>query len=146
MFDEGGPGAGVMVSRKLPEEQRIFTMAHELKHFHTDRELGSSLCSSRNASDAVEIGAEIFAAELIFPDTDFSAEMAQRGIQPGACRPRDLVILKHETRATLSFAGLVKKAEFLGFCEHGSMSGTKWRALEREVYGVPFYLKLPRSK
>jgi Zn-dependent peptidase ImmA (M78 family) len=48
-------------------------MAHELKHHLADRMnvTSLSLCSSQNETAAVEIGAEVFAAELLLPEQMF---------------------------------------------------------------------------
>jgi len=140
--DEMGPS--VMLSKGLPEDPMVFTMAHELKHHLVDRELAVSYCDPSNASEPIEIGAEIFAAELIFPEHDFANALKSMGIQPGACTPNVLVRLKRETRTTLSYAALVKRATFSGFAAEGSLKGVKWKKLEEEIYGVPFYKRFRR--
>lgn len=142
--DELGPS--VMLDKKLPEDPMVFTMAHELKHHLVDRNLPVAYCSNRNMSEHIEIGAEIFAAELIYPEGDFVAAMAAKGIGPGRCTPEDLVHLKRETRTTLSYTGLAKRATFLGFAASGSLDGTKWKKLEEEIYGVPVYKRIPRRR
>jgi Zn-dependent peptidase ImmA (M78 family) len=59
-------GASVMLAKGLPDDPAIFTMGHELKHHLVDRESIVSLCDPSNRSAEIEIGAEIFAAELIY--------------------------------------------------------------------------------
>ena len=110
--DELGPT--VMVAKGLPQDPMAFTMAHELKHFFRDRDLGISYCDQSNLTKSIEIGAEIFAAELLFPDRDFVAHMSRMGIRTNQCLPRNLVQLKRRTGTTLSYAGLAIKAERLG--------------------------------
>lgn len=139
-YDEHG--ASVLINRFLPEEPKIFTMGHELKHFLKDRHLGVLWCGEDNQQDVIEIGAEIFAAELIFPDNDFKDSLYQMGIRQGECTPETLVRLKHETRTTLSYAGLVKKANFFGFASQDSLQGIKWKKLEEKIYGLPLYKRL----
>lgn len=134
-------GATIMISRGLPNDPAVFTMAHELKHFLVDQHLKTVFCGENNIGEEIEIGAEIFAAELIFPDADFQHNMQLKGIVKGSCTAEVLVHLKHDTQTTLSYAGLVKKAEFLGFASPGSLSGVKWKKLEEQIYGVPFYKK-----
>ncbi|MGH9958735.1 MAG: ImmA/IrrE family metallo-endopeptidase, partial [Pyrinomonadaceae bacterium] len=56
-------GTTVMLARGLPQDPLVFTMAHELKHFFRDRDLGVSYCDQSNATKTLEIGAEIFASE-----------------------------------------------------------------------------------
>src|SRR5688572_29119452 len=53
-------GPSVMLAKALPEDPFIFTLGHELKHHLADRELTLLPCSSREAKEPLEIGAEIF--------------------------------------------------------------------------------------
>ena len=92
-----------------------------------------------NQSAEIEIGAEIFAAELIYPEQMFSGNLLSMGVTLGSCTPQDLVVLKRETQTTLSYAGLAKRAEFLGFAPQGSLGKVAWKKLEESIYGVPFY-------
>jgi hypothetical protein len=51
----------------------------ELKHHLVDRDSAGGFCSESNRDDAIEIGAEIFAAELIFPEEDrFSVKLLRQ--------------------------------------------------------------------
>lgn len=138
--DELGPT--VMLMKTLPEDPMVFTMAHELKHHFVDRDNPLSYCDFSNQSNPIEIGAEIFAAELIYPETDFAEHLKLMGIQPGQCTPEALVRLKCQTRTTLSYAGLAKRAEFMGFARPGSLAGVKWKKLEEQLYGPPVYKTL----
>lgn len=137
-------GPEVMVSARLPKEQRIFTMGHELKHHLTDPDSGIKLSAEEKAP--IEIGAEIFAAELIFPEADFAAEMAKRGITATNFTPESIVRLKRETETTLSFTSLGKRAEFLGFTPKGSLAKTRWKKLEEGLYGEPVYKRIQRIR
>ena len=143
--DETGPH--VMIDGNLPVEQRIFTMAHELKHHLADRP-DSHNSDPQHEKEPVEIAAEVFAAELIFPDQDFASSLALMNIQEGGCTARDIVRLKHESETTLSYAGMAKKAEFLGFASLGSLtsSGVRWMTLRDEIYGEPIYKKFDRMR
>lgn len=130
-------GPTVVVARDLPDAPYIFTLAHELKHHLVDRGKGLSYCGEANESEPIEIGAEVFAAELIFPEKDFSSWLQQRGI--AVCTPETLVQMKHETQTTLSYAGLAKRACWLNFAEPETLKGVQWMKLEERAYGVPFY-------
>lgn len=137
-------GATVMLASGLPQDPKVFTMAHELKHFYRDRHLGISYCDQSNLGKTLEIGAEIFAAELLFPDKDFMTQMRLLRVGTNQCLPRTLVRLKQKTRTTLSYAGLAIKAERLGYAPPRSLTKIKtWRKFE-EIYGeraarVPTY-------
>ena len=124
-------GTTVMLAKGLPLDPMVFTMAHELKHFFCDRDLGISYCDLSNLNKSLEIGAEIFAAELIFPDRDFVSYMTRMGIRTNQCLPKNLIQLKRQTGTTLSYAGLAIKAERLGFAPSHSLTTIKtWRKLE----------------
>jgi Zn-dependent peptidase ImmA (M78 family) len=133
-------GPTVMVAKGLPQDPMVFTMAHELKHFFRDRDLGISYCDQSNLNKSIEIGAEIFAAELLFPDRDFVALLRNMGVRSNQCLPKTLIQLKRQTGTTLSYAGLAIKAEWLGFAPAHSLTTIKtWRRLEA-LYAEP----LPR--
>jgi len=130
-------GTTVMLAKGLPRDPMVFTMAHELKHFFRDRDLGISYCDQSNMTKSLEIGAEIFAAELLFPDRDFVAHMRMMGIRQDQCLPKTLIQLKRQTGTTLSYAGLAIKAEKLGFAPSHSVTTIKtWRRLEA-LYSPP---------
>jgi Zn-dependent peptidase ImmA (M78 family) len=128
-------GTTVMLAPGLPQDPTVFTLAHELKHFFRDRDLGISYCDQSNLSKTVEVGAEVFAAELIFPDQDFIKHMRALRVGRDQCLPKTLVQLKLKTRTTLSYAGLAIKAERLGFAPPSSLTRIKtWRKFE-SIFG-----------
>ena len=130
-------GATIMIAKGLPQDPKVFTMAHELKHFFRDRDLGISYCDQSNLNKSIEIGAEIFAAELLFPDRDFVAHMNRMGVRTKQCLPKNLIQLKRQTGTTLSYAGLAIKAERLDFAPSHSLTTIKtWRKLEA-LYSPP---------
>jgi hypothetical protein len=139
-------GITVMVAKYLPPEPMIFTLAHELKHHLTDRPVASALCSSENEKDAIEIGAEVFAAELIYPEADFTATLTGMGIEPLRCTAEHLVRLKHDTETTLSYMALAKRAEFLNFAAPGSFAKVKWIKIAESLYGEPLYKRIQRNR
>ena len=142
--DELGPT--VMLAKGLPDDPMVFTMSHELKHHLVDRDTTVACCSDRTAYQHIEIGAEVFAAELIYPEQDFIDALKQQDIRPGTCTPEVLVRLKRETCTTLSYAGLAKRALFLGFAAAGSLDGIRWKKLEEQIFGVPFYKGIHRRR
>lgn len=138
-------GTTVMVA-DLPTDPMVFTLAHELKHHLADQDAPLAPCGARNQSEQVEIGAEIFAAELLFPEDDFCRVMAEIAVAHGACRPEHIIRVKRSTGTTLSYQGLVKRAEFLGFAPSGSLPRSGWRVLEEEIFGIPFYKRRRRAQ
>jgi Zn-dependent peptidase ImmA (M78 family) len=139
-------GASVLLNRKLPDDPFIFTMAHELKHHLVDRNLSYICCSQYNEAEPIEIGAEIFAAELLYPEKDFAETLLGMGVGYGQCTAELLVKIKHETRTTLSYSGLAKRAVFLGFAEDGAYEKVSWKKLEELIYGEPIYKQIQRYR
>ena len=125
-------GTTVMLAQNLPQDPMVFTMAHELKHFLKDRHLGISYCDESNISKTIEIGAEVFASEFLFPDQYFIEYMQRMKVKRGCCDAEMIVKLKHQTRTTLSYAGLAIKAERLRYAPSGSLTRLRgWRKLEK---------------
>jgi uncharacterized protein DUF955 len=140
--DDCGPS--VMLAKGLPEEPMVFTMAHELKHHFHDE--GLSFCDVSNEQNYIEIGAEVFAAELIFPEADFIGAANTCGVRLGHVEPADIIRLKRDTKTTLSYTSLVKRIDFLGFAPASTFVRVRWKKLEEELYGEPLYKKLLRRR
>ena len=146
-FNDGG-GPTVMVCAGLPAEPMVFTLAHELKHHLCDGKDKSFVGVSTvdNTREVLDIGGEVFAAEFIFPEPDFVAWMQRVGAEPGQATEEHLVRLKHESGTTLSFAGVRKKAEWLGYIPRNAFLKTKWKKLEEQLYGEPLYKRINRRR
>jgi hypothetical protein len=141
-LDESGPS--VMIAKKLPKEQRIFTMGHELKHHLVDG--AETRCMDLKAIDEIEIGAEIFAVELIFPEADCTHALEAMGVRQGTCTAEQVVRLKRTSETTLSFTSLGKLAIHLGFAAPGAFDGVHWKKLDEQIHGVPLYKRLQRRR
>jgi len=139
-------GPSVLLAKGLPEEPMVFTMAHELKHHFVDRETALSFCDVSNETNYIEIGAEVFAAELIFPESDFVALADSHGLKRGKIAAPDVVRFKRSTRTTLSHKAVVKRFDFLGYADAASFVGVKWQKLDEEINGEPLYKKLLRRR
>lgn len=138
-------GTHVMIAM-LPNDPKLFTLAHELKHHLLD----SGICSTTDVSPNStlrEIAAEVFAAELLLPEDVFVQEMSQRGVElKGSYELKTvqqvIVAMKRETGTTLSYMGIAKRAGRLGYAKTGDLLLTKWKLLEEARYGVPFYRRI----
>jgi Zn-dependent peptidase ImmA (M78 family) len=137
-------GPTVVIVKGLPDDPTIFTMAHELKHHLADRDLPIACCEANPRNEMIEIGAEVFAAEFIFPESDFARILGEMGIVQGKCTAEQIVRLKRQTQTTLSYAGLSKRAEFLGFAPSGCFSKIAWKKLEEQIFGEPAYKRIIR--
>jgi Zn-dependent peptidase ImmA (M78 family) len=124
-------GVSILLARGLPDDPTIFTVAHELKHHLVDSKATSVLCRTAEEARRTEVGAEIFAAELIYPERDFVDDLCRLlGRTPHNLTAETLVQLKEKTRTTLSYAALAKRTVLLGMAEQGSFQDVRWRTLE----------------
>src|SRR5207247_3739645 len=84
---------------------------------------------------AREMGAEVFAAELIYPEADFGWDFEKIG---GPCNPRALVRLKEATSTTLSYQAMVKRSLRLGllhYTDEFRFEVVHWGSLEKRLFG-----------
>jgi Zn-dependent peptidase ImmA (M78 family) len=127
-------GVTVLLAGGLPDEPTIFTMAHELKHHLVDSNARTVLCRSDEQAQRIEIGAEVFAAELIYPEKDFVYDLFRllRGM-PRTVSPEILVELKRKTETTLSYAALAKRSVLLNLASETTFRDVRWGALERKA-------------
>lgn len=140
MCDDSDPS--VAINKGLPREPKLFSLIHELKHHYLDRELienGEIRCGDYNANQVIEIGAEVFAAEFIYPEAEFLSRVKDIGIQSGKCSPEDVVRLKRECGACVSYQFLRKRLVRLGFAPAGRLDRIQFQKLEEELYGAPIY-------
>jgi Zn-dependent peptidase ImmA (M78 family) len=137
----------VLLKKGMPVEPRLFSLLHELKHHFVDRDtLAESGITCRDYMNGevppeLEIGAEVFAAEFIFPEQEFAAWAGQT-VEPGACRPKDVVTLKRCCPARVSYSFLVKRLEWLGFAPKGTLGGVNYVKLEEQLHGPPLYKRI----
>jgi Zn-dependent peptidase ImmA (M78 family) len=142
-------GPTILLAAGLPDEPTIFTMGHELKHHFIDRPAGFgflSFCAPANQAEIMEKAAEVFAAELIYPDADFIKDCGRLGMAGGACDAAAIVRLKRTSQTTLSYASLSKRATHFGFAQPGSLQGVAWRRLEESMFGEPVYKRVMRRR
>ena len=100
----------VAIQKSLPNEPKLFALIYELKHHYRDREaLGSGVihCGDYNANELIEKGAEVFAAEFIYPETEFANDIRSFGI--GNWNAEDVVHLKRNCKAKVSFRFICKR-------------------------------------
>jgi Zn-dependent peptidase ImmA (M78 family) len=134
-------GVSVMLAKGLPDEPTIFSMAHELKHHLVDRDLMVTLCEPADNAiiaddrNAIEIGAEVFAAEFIHPEADFVRDLEKIG---SPSDPKALVRLKEATSTSLSYQAMVKRSLRLGLLhstDEVRFEGVRWGLLEKRLFG-----------
>jgi len=96
-------------------------------------------CGDYNANRGIEIGAEIFAAEFIYPEAEFLEDATNYGLKPMALVAEDIVKFKKSCEATVSYKFLRKRLERFGFISEGQFSDVQFQKLEEEVFGLPIY-------
>jgi Zn-dependent peptidase ImmA (M78 family) len=130
----------VAVQRALPDEPKLFALIHELKHHYCDREaLGNGVihCGDYNANEVIEIGAEVFAAEFIYPEAEFQQDL--RLLQVATWDAGAVVHLKRSCKAKVSYKFLCKRLERLRLIAPGQFDRVQFQKLEDGMFGVPLY-------
>lgn len=137
----------VAVQKNLPNEPKLFALVHELKHHYCDQELiGSGLihCGDYNRNEIIEIGAEVFAAEFIYPEKEFETDIAKLGIK--VWQADDVVRLKRNCKAKVSYQYLCKRLERLRLIRPNQFNGVKFKNLEDQIFGIPFYRRKQKTR
>jgi Zn-dependent peptidase ImmA (M78 family) len=140
MCDDGD--TSVLVNKILPKEPRLFAMVHELKHHFCDRdalESGKIRCGDYNQNREIEVAAEVFAAELIYPESEFLELVQRMGLTAGSVEAEDIVRFKKEANAPVSYKFLNKRFEFFQMIAHGQFDKVKFNVLEESLFGTPIY-------
>jgi len=140
MCEDSDPS--VAVNKTLPREPRLFSLIHELKHHFLDQPLlqnGEIRCGDYNRNQAIEIGAEVFAAEFIYPEAEFLECVQGLRIRLGQCSGEDVVRLKRACNACVSYSFLRKRLTRLKYAPVGSLDHIQFQKLEETMYGQPIY-------
>jgi Zn-dependent peptidase ImmA (M78 family) len=140
MSDDNDPS--VAINKSLPPEPKLFSLAHELKHHYLDRtriEQGTVRCGDYNENQDIEIAAEVFAAEFIYPEDEFVAFAGSLALVPLGTTAEQVVQFKHDCGVTVSYTFIRKRLERLGFIGRGAFAGIQFQKLEEEIYGLPIY-------
>ena len=137
MCDDGD--CSVAVQRRIPDEPKLFALLHELKHHYRDRQvLGSGVihCGEYDANELIEKGAEVFAAEFIYPEMEFFNDIEK--VRVVTWDAEQVVHFKHNCRAKVSYQFIRKRLERMGLIEPGCFRGVQFQKLEYALFGMPF--------
>lgn len=132
----------VAIQKTLPDEPKLFALVHELKHHYCDQDaLGKGIihCGDYNMNELIEIGAEVFAAEFIYPEMEFSRDIQTSGIRTWT--PEAIVRFKKSCKAKVSYQFICKRLERLGLASRNQFKGVKFQKLEHEIFGLPYHLR-----
>jgi len=130
----------VAIQSTLPNEPKLFALVHELKHHFRDQEaLGGGVihCGDYNRNELIEKGAEVFAAEFIYPEAEFVDSLGTLSLK--TWQPDNVVQLKRQCKAKISYRFICKRLERLGLIRRGQFDSIQFRKLEDRLYGIPFY-------
>lgn len=128
-------GCSVLLNMELPVEPRLFAMVHELKHHYKDQDRLRCFCEDvYDGSPMIEIGAEVFAAEFIFPEAEFRDFVVDMGI-PSSVTEEDVVRMKYHSPARISYQFLQKRLEWLRLIRPGQFHGVQFHKLHEQMYG-----------
>ncbi len=137
MCDDGY--CSVALQKSLPYEPKLFALVHELKHHFCDQAaLGAGVihCGDYDANELIEKGAEVFAAEFIYPEAEFVDDLNQLGVT--VRQASDLVQIKRSCKAKVSYHFIRKRLERLRIISLGQFDGVHFKKLEDQIYGPPF--------
>lgn len=140
MCDDNDPS--VAVSKTLPDIPKLFSLVHELKHHYEDRpvlEAGNFKCGDYNENQEIEIGAEVFAAEFIYPECEFLAYAKTLNITPANITAESIVHFKRGCGARVSYTFIRKSFVRLGFISKGAFQSVQFTRLEERLYGLPIF-------
>lgn len=132
----------VLLNMGLPREPRLFALAHELKHHCLDQQqiLGGQIeCGDYNANEVIEKGAEVFAAEFIYPEMEMRKLIGEMGITNRTCTPEAIVEFKRACKACVSYTFIVKRFTRFRLYDPSSLGRVQFTKLEEKMYGLPVY-------
>lgn len=134
-------GCSILLKKDLPREPKIFALIHELKHHYLDRELieeGKIQCGDYNANKTIEIAAEVFAAEFLFPEAEMLELLSSLGIGKGACTKEHVVEIKRAAPAPVSYIFIRKRLARLRYIQKEEYADVQFQKLEEEIH-PPLY-------
>jgi len=132
----------VLLNKNLPRIPKLFALVHELKHHYEDRliiQSGEIRCGDYNKNEFIEISAEVFAAEFIYPESEMRSLANELGIKESTCTPEKIIDFKRTCQALVSYTFIVKRFEWFGYCQRGEYKKVQFQKLEEEIYGLPIY-------
>jgi Zn-dependent peptidase ImmA (M78 family) len=140
-YCEGGD-CSVLIETTLPREPKLFALAHELKHHYLDQDQirnNEIECGDYNAQELIEKGAEVFAAEFIYPEAEMRAFIGQSGLTSLNTTPERIVKFKRECGASVSYTFIVKRFVRFGLCPKGKFAKIQFVKLEEKMFGLPIH-------
>lgn len=132
----------VAIKKTLPEEPKLFALIHELKHHYCDQDginKGKINCGDYNQNELIEIGAEVFAAEFIYPEKEFSEDIQSSRVSTWT--PDAVVLFKRHCKAKVSYQFICKRLERFELISRNQFKDIKFQNLEYKIFGLPYHLR-----
>jgi len=135
----------VAIRKDLPKEPKLFALVHELKHHWADRHLTEAdrlSCGLFNESELHEKAAEVFAAEFIYPESEFKSDIFafEELYKIRNWTVDDVVHFKrNHCKANVSYTYIRKRLEWFGKITPDQFRGTQFQKREDQLYGAPIY-------
>ncbi len=85
----------------------------------------------------MEKGAEVFAAEFIYPEAEFATDISKQNVTTWS--PEDVVRFKKICKAKVSYRFICKRLERLGLITPRQFADIQFIKLENRMFGVPAY-------
>ncbi len=134
-----GDGCSILLNMKLPEEPRLFAMVHELKHHYIDQAQLACFCHDvTSRSPIIEIGAEVFSAEFIFPEAEFAAFVEELGIAKPVTA-EEVVLIKYHSPVPVSYQFIQKRLEWLHLVIPNQFRNVHFQKLHAQQFGSSYY-------
>ncbi len=129
-------GACVLLNSRHPKARRAWTLAHELAHLLTRRNV-ASVDIEGEAKSPYEVFADLFAAALMMPGVAIRRAFSEIADSVGKFSARHLILLAH--RFHVSVEAMCRRLEQLELLPSGTYAALKDRGLSadavREVLG-----------
>lgn len=145
-FCDDEPSVGI--KKSLPDEPKIFSLIHELKHHFVDRAniLNCDfICGNYNENKMIEKGAEVFAAEFIFPENEMFQSLANFGISKETITPEKIVEYKKKCGIPISYTFIKKRLTWFKLIKNSEYDNVKFQSIEERLYPNPFRITKKKS-
>lgn len=132
----------VLLKKGLPKEPTLFALTHELKHHYIDQAMiqaGFYTCGDYNANAKIEVAAEVFAAEFIYPEQEMKQLLEELEITQANCSAERIIAFKRACPAKVSYQFLLKRFVWFGLCGKAAFAKVQFQKLEESIYGLPIY-------
>jgi Zn-dependent peptidase ImmA (M78 family)/DNA-binding XRE family transcriptional regulator len=124
-------GACILLNASHPKTRRAWTLAHELAHFMTRRQVPSISFIDESSKSIFEEFADLFASALLMQGGVVRRAFADLVGEHGRFTPRHLIVTAH--RFHVSVEAMCRRLEQLELVEQGTYEALRDRGLRQDV-------------